>query len=305
MATASFWLTRLSLCRSQIRPLACRHMTLSALWKRNSRGVPVTHMIYSHGHTDHIGGAAKIKDKWPNVKIISHILTRKLLKTINDPKRPAPRLRNTFFHKRTLRIGGQKIVLNYFGNTHQAGNTYIHLPHKKVLMVVDVIYPGWVPFRRLALSENIRGWIKGHDAILNFDFKSLVTGHLTIIGDDESGTPATQHVARAKAYNQEIADSINAAYHDITTLFEGVGAVNEAIDPGGAGGGFAAFQTFAKWALFSAFYDATTQRCTEALKTSTGIWKGKLAGEETFNFSNCEAYFQAARLGDIEVPPAP
>lgn len=262
-------------------------------------GVPVTHMIYSHGHTDHIGGAKKIKDRWPSAKIISHILTRKLLKKINDPRRPAPRLRNTFLNKRTLRIGGQKIELHYFGNIHQAGNTYIYLPRKKVLMVVDVVYPGWVPFRRLALSENIRGWLKGHDTILKFDFKTLVPGHLTILGDDEapSGISAKQHVIWAKQYNDEIAAAINAGYRDISTLFEGVGVV------GGVLGN--PFATAAKWALFSAFYDASTQRCVEALKNSTSDWKGKLAGEETFNFSNCEAYFVAARLGDVEVPPAP
>ena len=146
-------------------------------------GVPVTHMLYSHGHTDHIGGASKIKNRWPNVKIIAHKETRKHLAEIKDPKRPVPDV--TFNKFRRLRFGNQKIDLHYFGNTHQAGNTYIYLPRQKVLMVVDVIYPGWVPFRRLALSENIRGWLKGHDAVLKFDFRSLVTGHLTIIGDDE------------------------------------------------------------------------------------------------------------------------
>ena len=252
-------------------------------------GLSVTHMIYSHGHTDHIGGAQKIKDEWPNVQIIAHEETQKDLAEILDPKRPVPDV--TFSDFMEFEIGGQKLELHNFGNTHQPGNTYIYLPKQKVLMVVDIIFPGWVPFRRLALSEDIRGWLKGHDAILQFNFKTLVAGHLTILGNNDSGVPAKKHVIWAKEYNDEIAASIEAGYLDPTTLFEGVGVIFGADEN--------AFATNAKWALFSAFFDASTQRCVEALKISTGQWKGKLAGEETFNFANCEAYFAARRVGNV------
>ena len=255
-------------------------------------GVPVTHLIYSHGHTDHIGGAHIIKTRWPGVTIHAHEETKKLLETVQDPKRPVPDV--TFVDFESLNIGGQVIEQHYFGNTHQAGSTFIYLPDQKVLMVVDVIYPGWVPFRRLALSENIRVWLEAHDAVMQFNFHSLVSGHLTVIGENSSGTAAKKHAIWAKQYNDEIAASIEAGYEDITTLFEGANEIFAA--------GVDAFATNAKWALFSAFYDASTQRCVEALQNSTGDWKGRLAGEETFNFSNCEAYFVARRIGDVGPP---
>jgi hypothetical protein len=33
---------------------------------------------------------------------------------------------------------------------------------QKALMLVDVVFPGWVPFSQLAASSNIPGWIAAH-----------------------------------------------------------------------------------------------------------------------------------------------
>ena len=33
-------------------------------------------------------------------------------------------------------------------------------------MVVDVIFPGWVPFKNLAESQDIPAWIAAHDLVL-------------------------------------------------------------------------------------------------------------------------------------------
>jgi len=131
-------------------------------------GYPITHMIYSHGHTDHIGGAGVIKQAFPDVQIIAHKETKKLLKKMKDPKRPVPT--RTFEKSMTVSSGGKHLKLKYSGNTHMPGNIFVHVPKEKILMVVDVIFPGWVPFRRLALSDNINGWIKGNKAVLDFDF---------------------------------------------------------------------------------------------------------------------------------------
>ena len=33
-------------------------------------------------------------------------------------------------------------------------------------MLVDIIFPGWVPFPYLAVSKDIAGYIKAHDIVL-------------------------------------------------------------------------------------------------------------------------------------------
>ena len=60
----------------------------------------VTHLIYSHHHSDHVG-AASLFDK--NVTRIGHEETRTLLLRDNDPARPPNE--ETFQENRTLEIG--------------------------------------------------------------------------------------------------------------------------------------------------------------------------------------------------------
>lgn len=254
-------------------------------------GYPITHMIYSHGHTDHIGGAGLIKEAFPNVQIIAHKKTKRLLAKMNDSKRPVPT--KTFEKTMTVSSGGKKLKLHYRGNTHMPGNIFVHAPREKILMVVDVTFPGWVPFRRLALSDNVGGWIKGNMDVLDFKFDTLIAGHVTKLG-------TRSDVELQLEYVQDIIDSFDSTMGDPSTLFTAVGAYDSVHGPG------AAFETSAKWALFSAFFDASTKICSDILdaKYTEGATPGDnpkaLAGAEAFNFSNCEAYFVARRLGVVK-----
>ena len=258
---------------------------------------PVTHIVYSHGHSDHIGGCGAVKAAFPGAKIVAHKETKKNLQAAADTDRPVPTM--TFNRKLSLAVGGQKLDLSYHGNTHQEGNLFAYHAATKTLMVVDIVYPGWVPFRRLALSNDIAGWISGHDAVMSFDFDTLVGGHLTRLGDRDDAV-------LAKEYVEDIQTSIEAVMLDFVKLFEASAAINAIHDPGAeffppGVFGSVAFSTVAKWALFSAFYDASTQACATALEkyqSDIGLDPSKhLGGAETFNFSNCEAYFVARRLG--------
>ena len=50
-------------------------------------------------------------------------------------------------------------------------------------MLVDIIFPGWVPFAYLAIAKDTAGFIEAHDtALKNYDFDTIVAGHLTRIG---------------------------------------------------------------------------------------------------------------------------
>ena len=255
-------------------------------------GYPITHMIYSHGHTDHIGGAGVIKEAFPDVQIIAHKRTKRLLAKMKDPKRPVPTI--TFVNTMTVSSGGKQLKLHYRGNTHMPGNIFVHAHSERILMVVDVIFPGWVPFRRLALSDNINGWIKGNKAVLDFDFDTLIAGHVTRLG-------TRADVELQLEYVQDIIDSFDSIMGDPNTLFNAIDAYDSVHGPG------AAFATSAKWALFSAFYDAATMACSDLLdaKYTEGASSGDnpkaLAGAEAFNFSNCEAYFVARRIGVVKV----
>src|SRR5678815_4487829 len=84
---------------------------------------PITHLVYSHSHIDHIGGAKALGGQ---PVIIAQEETLRLLKRAADPNRPLPTV--TFPDKYTLRLGRQVLELSYHGNAHEPGNIFIYAP---------------------------------------------------------------------------------------------------------------------------------------------------------------------------------
>ena len=112
-------------------------------------GSPITHIVYSHAHTDHIGGVNSLGGR---PVIIAQAETNRLLARDNDPNRP---LATVTFDKNTgWSVGSQVLELSYHGNAHVPGNIFIYAPKQRTLMVVDVIFPGWMPWRRFALAQD-------------------------------------------------------------------------------------------------------------------------------------------------------
>ena len=55
-------------------------------------------------------------------------------------------------------------------------------------------FPGWVPFRSLAVAENVPGFIQAHEDVLSFDFDTFVGGHLTRLGTRDDVETAHEYV---------------------------------------------------------------------------------------------------------------
>lgn len=88
---------------------------------------PITHVIYSHYHGDHIGAV----DQFPDEALrIAQQETHTLLSEIADPGRRPPDI--TFKDTYRLDLGGQIIEMHYRGNNHAPGNSFIYLPQQKV-----------------------------------------------------------------------------------------------------------------------------------------------------------------------------
>src|SRR5215216_6302037 len=145
---------------------------------------PITHVIYSHPHIDHIGAAGMFPE---NAVIIAQEETAVELqraKTVATNASMVPPIpTETFSNNYTLQVGNQTLKLDYYGVNHLPGNIFIYAPKQKVLMLVDIIFPGWIPFPYLAIAKDTAGFIKAHDiALNNYDFDTIVAGHLTRLG---------------------------------------------------------------------------------------------------------------------------
>jgi glyoxylase-like metal-dependent hydrolase (beta-lactamase superfamily II) len=88
----------------------------------------------------------------------------------------------TFEDRYTLRAGKAVLELSYHGAGHEPGNIFIAAPAQRVLMVVDVVFPGWMPWRRFAVAHDVPGSIALVEEIKKLDWDTFVGGHVQRIG---------------------------------------------------------------------------------------------------------------------------
>jgi glyoxylase-like metal-dependent hydrolase (beta-lactamase superfamily II) len=225
---------------------------------------PITHLIYSHSHADHIGGA-KALGGHPIVS--AHEETLRLLKRDADPNRPLPTV--TFSDKYTLRVGNQVLELSYHGNAHEPGNIFIYAPAQRVLMVVDIVFPGWMPWRRFALAQDIPGYFAQVEEIRKMDWDTFVGGHVA-----RTGTHADVDVQAE--FNQDVKQAAATAL--ATTK---------------PGEGFNPLDKDNPWAFFDHYIDRVAAQCVNTL---TPKWSTRLAAFDVYIWDQCYSMEQTLRI---------
>ena len=227
---------------------------------------PITHLVYSHAHADHIGATNNLNLK-KGIPIIAHEETKRLLVRANDPSRPVPTI--TFKDKYLIKVGSQVLELSYYGNAHEPGNIFISAPRQRTLMVVDVIFPGWMPWRRFAVAQDIPGYFRQVELINKLDWDILVSGHVA-----RTGTHAD--VALQLEF---MTDLKNAARKALATTKPGEDiTVSYADNP---------------WAIFDDYIDRVVIQCVNEL---TPKWSTKLAGFDVYIWDQCYAMEQSLRI---------
>lgn len=226
---------------------------------------PITHVVYSHSHVDHIAG---VRSLGGNPKIIAHEETARLLKRAADPNRPVPNV--TFKDKYTLKVGDQVLELSYHGDGHEPGDIFIYAPAQKVLMVVDVIFPGWMPWRRFAVAHDVPGVFALVDEIRKMnDWQTIVGGHV-----QRTGTHAD--VELQAEYMRDLKDAAATALS--TTK------VGETVNPADLGNA---------WAVYDNYIDRVAAQC---VNTMTPKWSTKLAAFDVWIWDQCYAMEQSLRI---------
>jgi glyoxylase-like metal-dependent hydrolase (beta-lactamase superfamily II) len=233
---------------------------------------PIAYVIYSHAHLDHIG-AAGIFPK--NATYIAQQETAGELQRAKSVAKNAsmvPPIPTVSFSKNyTLQIGDQTLNLDYYGNNHLPGNIFIYAPKQKVLMLVDIVFPGWVPFPYLAIAKDVAGFIKAHDiALNNYDFNTIVAGHLTRLG-------TRNDVIIQKEFVSDLEKAASKANQEV--LFSKVAQQVGRFDN--------------PWLLFSKYIDAINENC---VKDMLPKWGNRIGGAEQFMSTHCFSMAEAERV---------
>jgi glyoxylase-like metal-dependent hydrolase (beta-lactamase superfamily II) len=136
---------------------------------------PVRYMIYSHAHSDHIGGASVFDV--PGVKIVAHELTK--LALVDQPlpgaRIPVPTM--TFSKPMTLHFGGRTIRLfRVEPSTHARDLIAIYFVEDRTLFAVDVMSVKSVGFFDFS-NENFPAMIDAIRNLQRIDYDHLVDSH--------------------------------------------------------------------------------------------------------------------------------
>src|SRR5262249_47652489 len=152
------------------------------------------------------------------------------------------------------------------GLNHERGNLFIYAPRQKVLMLVDVVYPGFMPYKNLGIAEDVQGWIEAHRQALAYDFDVLVAGHVNRLGS-----------RRDVEVSAELAEELRkVAAEELRGLdFPAYVRAHPAAD---------------KWDLHNEYEKVLVERCAARLLPR---WKDRLIDVPTYLADNCWTMIEA------------
>jgi glyoxylase-like metal-dependent hydrolase (beta-lactamase superfamily II) len=150
--------------------------------------LPITHVIVTHYHADHIYGLQAFKAQ--GARIVAHRAALEYLNSdiarlrldasrqdlapwIDDKTRLVP-ADEWIDGPKELTIGGVRFMLQPVGPSHTPEDLVIYMPHEKVLFAGDLVFRSRIPFVGQADSGH---WIKAMETLLAFEASVVVPGH--------------------------------------------------------------------------------------------------------------------------------
>ncbi|HQS01314.1 MULTISPECIES: MBL fold metallo-hydrolase [unclassified Polaromonas] len=149
---------------------------------------PVTHVIVTHYHADHIYGLQAFKAQ--GARIVAHRAARDYLNSETarlrleasrqelapwiDAQTRLVEADEWIDKDKELVVGGVRFQLKHVGPSHTLEDLAVYLPSEKVLFAGDLAFRSRIPYVGQADS---RHWIVALDDLLAFDTAVIVPGH--------------------------------------------------------------------------------------------------------------------------------
>jgi len=135
--------------------------------------------------------------------------------------------------------------------------------------LVDVVFPGWVPFACLAVSQDIPAWLAAPAVALGYPFETFVGGHLNRLGTRADVEVHGEFVGELKAECERAIDTFD------------LGKVFAESDPANP------------WAIFRGYFDGI---CAEVSGALVPRWRERLGGVDVFTEVNAFTMVESLRL---------
>lgn len=245
---------------------------------------PITHVIYSHSHPDHIGSAALYPSTAQYITSEKSAQELSLHNNANGPipfgafvgGKPVPAPTKTFADSLTLVVGGRTIELLHTNEpAHSSDDVIVYLPKEKIAMAVDIVFPGWVPFEQVAYATDINGYINMHKYLLKLDFETLVGGHWSTLG-------TRQDVMNNMAYVNDLLMSLTEAIQKTDFNKAAAKSGTENIN-----------------LLMENYFDAVALYASAKVEAK---WKGKLSGVDVWTYNHARKLLSFVRESNVTIP---
>lgn len=134
---------------------------------------PITKIVYSHDHRDHIVGAAVLA---PEAEIYAHPGTLSSLERRGDPDVPLPT--RLVDDGDVITVGQRSVRVHYFGPNHGMSNIALEFDTSlgSLLQFVDTMEIGIVPYRTLP-DTNVHGYIASLEGAAALGVDWVLGGH--------------------------------------------------------------------------------------------------------------------------------
>jgi glyoxylase-like metal-dependent hydrolase (beta-lactamase superfamily II) len=150
--------------------------------------LPVTHLIVTHYHADHIYGLQTFRAR--GVRVLAHQAARLYLNSDTaqlrlqasrtelapwiDEDTRLVQADEWLAGDRDLTVGGVRFEIRAVGPAHTPEDLVVYLPSEKVLYAGDLVFRSRIPYVGQADS---RHWIVALERLLSFDAGVVVPGH--------------------------------------------------------------------------------------------------------------------------------
>jgi glyoxylase-like metal-dependent hydrolase (beta-lactamase superfamily II) len=192
---------------------------------RQLTDMPVTHVILTHYHADHIYGLQHFKQL--GAQVIAHAAGKEYLQSdaaqqrleasrtdlapwIDAHTRLVPA--DTWIDgATTLRVGGVVFELDRVGPSHTPEDITVYVPSEKLLFAGDLFFNGRLPFVGKANSSQ---WIRSLDRLLAYDARTVVPGH------GPASTDPKKDIGMTRDYLRHLRQTMGKAVEDFVPFEE-------------------------------------------------------------------------------------
>ena len=149
----------------------------------------------------------------------------------------------------------------------------------KQLAAIDIASPAWVTFRDCDSSENLIAWEQAHHQVLEYDFDTVISGHVSRLGNREDVMEGVEYIDDLVRYAREALETIPMEYFHA-----------------GMDGPYKAAFRAVEENYFAALVNYVTKKTLEK-KTSNGQrWEERLNGADVLTKHNAFSILEKTRL---------